>query len=105
MNVISSNRLIEIIASLLILLFLYTATDKILNHDQFQLVMSKSPLIQEISVLLSWTVPVTEILISLLLFIPKTRFTGFITAFALLLVFTLYITYMLIFSSKLPCSC
>jgi hypothetical protein len=98
-------RTTEIIAALFILLFVYTATSKLLSHDAFVVTLKKSPLIGFASLFLSWTVPLLEIFISVLLLIPKFRRKGLMASFFLMALFTIYILYMLLSSSHLPCSC
>jgi hypothetical protein len=90
---------------LLVALFVYTAADKLANRLQFERVMSVSPLIGEKSAWLSWLIPVSEGLIACLLVLPELRRLGLTFSFTLLLLFTLYITYMLLFAPRLPCGC
>ena len=97
--------LCEIIASLLLVLFVYTATSKILEHEKFVRVLGKSPLLSNVSFVVAAAVPLAEIFTSVLLMIPKWREKGFIASFVLLFCFSFYIGYMLIFSPQLPCSC
>lgn len=99
------SKIIEIIAAVFILLFVYTATSKLLSHQTFLINLKKSPLIGFASSFLGWTIPVTEIIIAVLLFVPRYRRTGLLFSFGLMTVFTLYIAYMLMTSSHLPCSC
>lgn len=101
-----SRKLIaEIIGGLFILLFLYTALSKLSEIALFRLVLRSSPLISDYANLVSILIPVSEILVSLLLFIPGTRRRGLYAAFLLMLIFTLYLAYMLSFTRQLPCSC
>ena len=99
------SKAIEIIAACFILLFIYTATSKLLSYETFVINIKKSPLIGFASSFLGWTIPVTEIVIAVLLFVPRYRRTGLFFSFGLMAVFTTYIAYMLIISSQLPCSC
>lgn len=55
--------------------------------------------------LVAWAIPLIELVISGLLFIPQKRGMGLYASFALMLVFTTYLSYMILFSSHLPCSC
>ncbi|HEY0612053.1 MAG TPA: MauE/DoxX family redox-associated membrane protein [Chitinophaga sp.] len=101
-----SRKLIaEIIGGLFILLFLYTALSKLSEIALFRLVLRSSPLISDYANLVSILLPASEILVSLLLFIPDTRRRGLYAAFLLMLIFTLYLAYMLCFTKQLPCSC
>jgi putative oxidoreductase len=99
------NVLVEIIGSLLILLFVYTAINKLLDISNFTSTMSKSPLIGSSASFLAIAVPVGELMIAALLFIPRTRLAGLYGSLGLMTAFTLYIGYMLSFAEKLPCSC
>lgn len=102
---IYTDWLIEIITALFILLFLYTAISKITEHDTFRTILSKSPLLKLSAGLLSWLLPVTEIITSILLFLPFTRKHGLILSLGLMAVFTIYVAYMVLFVPNLPCSC
>ncbi|HEU5053454.1 MAG TPA: MauE/DoxX family redox-associated membrane protein [Hanamia sp.] len=97
--------LTDIISALFILLFVYTATSKLIEHATFQAVLSRSPLIGTNANILSWVLPILELFTTILLFFPTTRKFGFISSFILMIVFTSYITYMILFAKNLPCSC
>ena len=96
---------IDIISSLFILLFLYTAITKLFDLLHFRNVLYSSPLLHKIVPVVSLAIPITEIVISIFLFFPKTRRLGLWASLTLMLLFTGYITYMLYFSPALPCSC
>ena len=101
-----SRKLIaEIIGGLFILLFLYTALSKLSEIAVFRLVLRSSPLISGYANIISILIPVSEILVSVLLFIPGTRRWGLYASFVLMLVFTLYLAYMITSTPELPCSC
>jgi hypothetical protein len=63
------------------------------------------PLIGNYSLILAWLIPISEMLISVLFFIPKSRTISFYLSFFIMLLFTAYISYMLIYVSDLPCNC
>jgi putative oxidoreductase len=98
-------RLPELLAALLILLFVYTAVSKLLSFRRFQTVLSYSPLIGRYSKALAYTIPGVELLVAALLFLPQTRTKGFAGSILLMAAFTGYIAYMLLFEPHLPCSC
>ena len=54
---------------------------------------------------LATMVPLTELGISLLLLLPQTRFAGLFLSFVLLVLFTSYLGYMVLYTPHLPCSC
>lgn len=97
--------IVEITAALFILLFVYTGITKLADQSSFRAVISRSPLIGQWATFLSWALPIFELLAALLLFFPKTKKLGLWIALGLMVVFTGYISYMLLFSDHLPCSC
>jgi hypothetical protein len=100
------NYLVEIIAALLILLFAYTASSKLMDHQKFWVLLhNDTPQTRNYATFLSWAIPFSEIAISLLLFFPKSRRFGLWGSFALMLLFTGYLAYMLFFTTKRPCGC
>jgi hypothetical protein len=96
---------VEIISSLFILLFAYTALSKLYDPAKFQWALEKSPLIHSFSGIFTYAIPVIELTVATLLFFPKTRKKGLYSSLGLMTIFTLYIGYMLLFTPKLPCSC
>ena len=96
---------VEIISILLIVLFVYAALSKLLEFQNFQAQLGQSPLLSAYTGFISYTVLAVEFTIALLLAIPKTRFIGLFSSFALMLVFTAYIIVILNYSSFVPCSC
>jgi hypothetical protein len=96
---------VDIISSLFILLFIYTAFNKFMGFERFRSVLHGSPLIKSQSDLVAWLIPSVEIIISALLFFPRSRRIGLLASLILMIIFTSYITYMLIFSNHIPCSC
>ena len=97
--------IINIINRLFILLFTYTASSKLYELRKFRFVLHMSPLLKNYSRLLSAGIPVIELCITLLLFIPATARVGLIAGVSLLLLFTAYIVYMIATDANLPCSC
>ena len=96
---------IEIICSLLIFLFVYTAASKLLGYNNFKYVLGKSPLISGYAAIIALALPITEGLVALLLLLPRTRLWGLYASLALMTVFTGYLAYMISFTPRLPCSC
>ena len=96
---------LEIITSLLILLFAYTAISKLLGYRSFTRTLTESPLIHNGAGTIGWLLPATELIVVLLLFFERTRKAGLYASLFLLLLFTLYLLYMVLFVADLPCSC
>jgi hypothetical protein len=94
-----------LLASLLILLLVYTASSKLLDRYQFELTLSQMPYLSLGSIVLSWLVPLIEIYIALLLLMPATRQRGFSFSLLLLLAFTAYLGVVVWIAPHLPCSC
>lgn len=99
------HTIIEIISALFILLFVYTALSKLTGFANFRNTLWRSPLLKDVSTFIAYAIPITELIISLFLFIPRTWLIGFYASLALMSVFTIYIAYMLLFEKDLPCSC
>lgn len=99
------NVLVEIIGSLLILLFVYTALSKLLEFPRFKLQLSSSPIVSNAALLTAILLPLSELIVATLLFIPRTRLAGLYGSLGLMTAFTLYITYILTLSDKVPCTC
>lgn len=96
---------VNIIASLFILLFVYTATSKFLDFYSFKSVLKDSPLIRNMSTFVAWGLPLVEIVIALLLFFIKTRRIGLWSSLLIMILFTVYLGYMIYFTPHLPCNC
>jgi len=95
----------DLTAYLFISLFMYTAAAKVFSIKKFASTLAKSPLIGDWNDYIAWAVPITEIVISILLIIALTRKLGLYASLALMIIFTLYLSYMVLSGSKLPCHC
>lgn len=100
-----SNVALGIICTLNIILFVYASSAKLLDYYNFQFGLSESPYIAPFASILSWGVPVSELVIAAFLIIPALRLTGLYASFILMSLFTIYIAAMLLFGSEIPCSC
>lgn len=106
METVNKKQLfIEIMTSLFVLLYLYTAIMKLRDIPLFIGSMSHVPLIRGYANLLSGLIPALEIAVSVFLIVPGTRFYGLVMATILIAAFTFYVSYILISPEKLPCSC
>lgn len=95
----------EVTSALLILLFSYTGIMKLIDHDNFQGVLSQSDLLGKWAQILAWVIPVVELITVLLLFITRTKIIGLSICIVLMCVFTFYVFYMIVFMPHLPCNC
>lgn len=99
------NRIVDMICELLILLFAYAAISKLNDRQHFELVLGEMLLMKHVAGFLSFALPVTELIVCALLFLGRTRLFGLYVSVSLLISFTIYIGSMILFASKLPCSC
>jgi hypothetical protein len=102
---LNKNMIVEIICSLLIILFIYSSLSKLSAYNRFSVQLSKSPFITSYYKLVAWSIPAAEILIAFLLVIKKTRLIALYASFFLMSLFTAYLVIMLNFSYYIPCSC
>jgi len=96
---------IEIISSLLILLFVYAASSKLIHYNNFKVQLKNSLWLRPFVSIIAWLVPAIELLISFILTVKVTRIYGLHASLVILSVFTIYISVMLISGKHLPCSC
>lgn len=99
------NLLIHITTWLMILLFIYTASDKLMNFKTFSAFLIGLEYLGDYGHLLAVVIPLLEIAISLSLLIPALRTEGLYAAFVLMLLFTFYLVFMKLTAPKLPCNC
>ncbi|MBV4358775.1 MauE/DoxX family redox-associated membrane protein [Pinibacter aurantiacus] len=97
--------ILSLTSALFILLFAYTAIDKLMHLRLFYQNLRESILLQPLAPILGLSIPVMELAVTALLFIPMYRSKGFLLATFLMLLFSLYVGYMLAFAEHLPCSC
>ncbi|QRY55562.1 MauE/DoxX family redox-associated membrane protein [Sphingobacterium siyangense] len=99
------STIIEIISYAFVILFMYTAISKLYAFDISLSDLRRSPMLSPFANALAIGVPAVEIIISLLLLVPKTRFAGLVGALILMLAFTIYVSYLVFTQSELPCTC
>ena len=92
----------DIISALLLLLLLYTAISKLVDHENFRVVLNASPLLRPFAEFVAWGLPMIELMVALLLFIPSKRRAGLLAALVLLIALTCYLIYMVLFTPNLP---
>jgi hypothetical protein len=98
--------IIEIISSLLILLFLYASVSKWLAFKTFIGEMNNQPFPNWMTPYLVWSIPIIEVLIAVALIFEKTRVPALYASFVLMTAFTIYTVAVLLHAFKyVPCSC
>lgn len=105
LNAKSRELIMDITVYLFIILFMYTAASKLFTVKSFASTLAKSPLIGSLNRGVAWAIPLIEIAISILLIFPKHRKLGMRAALLLMTIFTVYLSYMILAGSKLPCHC
>jgi uncharacterized membrane protein YphA (DoxX/SURF4 family) len=90
---------------MIIALFVYTASSKLLDYYNFHFGLTESPFIAPLANILAWAIPASELLIALMLVIPASRLAGLYSSAILMSAFTIYIAVMLLSGSDIPCSC
>lgn len=96
---------IFIISLMYILLFVYAAVSKLLDFENFQVQLGQSTLVGFLAGFVSYTVIIAELAIASLLVFPITRRFALYLGYTLMVLFTLYIYFILHYSSNIPCSC
>ena len=101
----TSNIFYTVSKFLLMVLFVYTGSSKLLGHALFLNQLSHLTFIKDFAILISFIVPVLEIITALLIAFDWTQKTGLWLASLLMTFFTIYVGGMLILKSSLPCTC
>jgi hypothetical protein len=99
--------IVEVISMLFIILFAYAGLTKLLEGHRFYDTIRNSPILggETLASLASWTVPLAELAVALLLVRSRTRLIGLYGAMAMMLLFTGYTMAIVFFAPYRPCSC
>jgi hypothetical protein len=98
-------KLIDLAVFLLISLFTYAALSKLLEYDKFTVQLSQSPLLTAFAGTVAWAIPALEIVLAVLVSIPRMRLYGLYGSYTLMVIFTAYIVAITRYSDYVPCSC
>lgn len=101
----SKYYITETICLLYILLFIYASASKLMDFQHFRIELGQSPLLSAFAHWISIFVPAVELLICILLIIPRFKLVGLFSAYGLMVMFTIYIYIILNYTSFVPCSC
>jgi len=96
---------IEIIQWLFFLLFVYSAADKLMDFGKFKLELGKSPILTHYSIYIAYAIPPMELIIAILVILPRTTLFGLYASFLLMTSFTAYIFFLVNYGEYIPCSC
>ncbi|MEQ8469676.1 MAG: MauE/DoxX family redox-associated membrane protein [Marinoscillum sp.] len=102
----SKEQVGQVVAGLLVLLFVYTAVSKLIDWEAFKYQMSSQPLPSFLSDLLIWVLPTVELAAAGCLMVKSMRMIGMVLSFMLMLCFTVYVGLAVsgVFG-EVPCSC
>ena len=101
----TKSILVNSICLMYVLLFVYAATSKLLDFENFRIQLGQSPLLSSFARWILFAVPILEIIIAILLLTQKFRLIGLFAAYTLMILFTAYIYIILNYSASVPCSC
>jgi hypothetical protein len=96
--------IIEIISSIFLLVFVYICSKNLLHYTEFKLVLGGAPPFVDHAGVAALAILITVGLVSILLFMPRTRLWGLYGAFALTLLFTFYMAWITWFTPN-ACPC
>ncbi|MFZ2285058.1 MAG: MauE/DoxX family redox-associated membrane protein [Lutibacter sp.] len=99
------NTTISTICYMYVVMFMYAATSKLLDFENFRLQLGRFPFISTYAIWIAWGVPFLEIVIAGLFLFSKFILTALYASFSLMSIFTAYIILVLKFSDSVPCSC
>ena len=97
--------LVDIIAYFFILLFLYTGVEKLADIHAFKDQLTSSPLLGSMAGIIAWGLPITEIVLAIVLFLPGWQLKGLYAGLALMVIFTIYLGVILAIDDHISCSC
>ncbi len=95
----------DMVAGLFIILFTYTAVNKLKDYPAFGIALRQSPVLQPYAGFLLIAVPVVELIAVVFLMFSITRKAGLYISWILMCAFTVYISYLMLFAPELPCNC
>jgi len=99
------TTIIETITVLNIILFLYTGIDKIMDYNIFKEQLAVSPILNFAAKPVALLLPGVELIVVIMLIIPRWRLKGLYTGLTLFVFFTGYIIALFSISKEMPCSC
>lgn len=97
--------LVKVITYFFIILFLYTGVAKLMDVHVFKEQLISSPLMSSLAGIITWALPIGELLLAVALFIPAFQLKGLFATLALMSLFTIYVVTILFMDNHLSCSC
>ena len=100
-----TTTIIAVITYSFVFLFVYTSLSKLIAWDYYLYDLKRSPLLKSHATLIAAIVPVAELLVAAMLLSDRSRMYGLIGSLILMMLFTLYVAYVLAFTTARPCTC
>lgn len=100
-----SKLFTKIVSTFFIFLFVYTAIAKLQQPEAFLTTLSQMLGLTFFANVLTYVIPITELMIAALLLFPSRQSDGLLLTSILMLLFFAFIGLLLLNQSKLPCSC
>ncbi|WP_440134074.1 MauE/DoxX family redox-associated membrane protein [Chitinophaga sancti] len=100
-----SSFVLSFIRYALCFLFLYTSFNKLMAFDYYLYDLKRSPLLSNYAIIIAILVPGAELLVAALLLLEKTIRGGLLGSLGLMVLFTIYVGYVLLYAATRPCTC
>lgn len=101
----TKEYVISIIILLLVVMWVFASFSKFLDFDTFQRQLRGGYITSSAGTLLAYFLPIVQLVIAVLLLTKRWQFIGMSLSLILLIAYTLYIIYILIWAPTIPCSC
>jgi hypothetical protein len=95
----------QIVSTLFLVLFVYTAVSKILDYRNFYSTMEQMPALKGLVSVLAPSIIIAELIIAAILVVPARRIQGLYLSLTLMTAFTFYLLFAVMSGYELPCSC
>ncbi|QES87615.1 MauE/DoxX family redox-associated membrane protein [Rhizosphaericola mali] len=96
----------EFICGSLVLMFLYTALEKLLNINQFHVYIGNQAIPRYLMPAITYSIPIIELIAAVLIIAGKTRRSGLYISVILMSIFSLYVFLVILgVFQKQPCNC
>jgi hypothetical protein len=99
------TTVIAVITYSFFFLFVYTSLSKLIAYDYYLFDLKRSPILKSHATVIAVVIPFSELLVAAMLLPDKSRMYGFIGSWILMALFTLYVLYVLVFTTSRPCTC
>lgn len=104
-DIMQKTLLVDIITYFFILLFVYTGVAKLMEVHLFKEQLVSSPFLGSLAGVITWALPIGELLLAIALFIPKWRLKALYVTLSLMSFFTIYVIVIFFMDDHLSCSC